>query len=355
VTPQDHSPGGSTPSGSVRPDATVGTVLDLAAQLSRHLRMLVVVPAASVFAFVGVALLLGKTYTTTISFTPVAPETSAGALASLAGQFGIGLPAADPSGSPDFYADLLQTPDVLIPLAESRYSVVDGRDSLTGTLLELLEIDESTPGRTMAEGLKELRSEIMAVKFDRQTSIVRVSIKTDWPELSFAMANRLLELVDTFNLKSRQTTGGAQQNFLRQRVDTARMELSNAEERLQSFLVQNRSYVNDPALTFEHDRRRREVTLRQEVYTTLVQAYEQARLTAVRNTPSVSIVERPALPLRHDRRHLAVKVILVGIAGLFVAVMAALALEAIAIERLERPDAFAELAQLAKTFTKPRG
>jgi uncharacterized protein involved in exopolysaccharide biosynthesis len=184
---------------------------------------------------------------------------------------------------------------------------------------------------------------VLDIAFDRQTSIVRVEIRTDWPELSHAMSIRLLELLNQFNLASRQTTSGALRDFLLQRLDTAHAELTAAEEREQAFLVRNRSYQNDPTLVFEHDRLRRDVTLRQEVYTTLVQAFEQARLTAVRNTPTVALVERPALPLRHDPRNVAAKGVAAGLVGVFIALVIALAWEAIVEESQNRPDAFAEL------------
>lgn len=44
---------------------------------------------------------------------------------------------------------------------------------------------------------------------------------------------------------------------------------------------------------FQQQRLQKELDLRQQVYTTLAQAYEQARIDAVRDTPVITIIEHP--------------------------------------------------------------
>src|SRR5438876_484305 len=91
-----------------------------------------------------------------------------------------------------------------------------------------------------------------------------------------------------------------ERRFLGERLDTARAELRRAEGALEKFLQRNRSYPNSPTLLFEHDRLQREAGLRQDVYSMLTQAYEQARMQAVRNTPSISLIDHPVPALRYD-------------------------------------------------------
>ena len=57
--------------------------------------------------------------------------------------------------------------------------------------------------------------------------------------------------------------------------------------------------ANSPQLTFENDRLERQVFMRQELVTAMAQAYEQARIDEVRNTPLITVIDRPepaALP-----------------------------------------------------------
>lgn len=297
----------------------VPSILQWAIPLLVHRRIIVLIPVATAILTVAVTLALPKKYTTSISFTPVQSDAAAGALAGLAGQIGLSLPTGDLATSPDFYARLLRTNDILLELAKARYVVPVGADTLRGNFLELYEISEGDEGRSFSKAIEVLSSRVLSIGFDRQTSMVSVDVRTKWRALSYQMATILLDRVNEFNLRSRQARAGAEERFLRLRLDTARVELRNSENRLQSFLVSNRTYQSDPMLTFEFNRLERELMLRQSVYSTLIQSYEGARLAAVRNTPSLSIVEQPRPAFRFDRRRTLTKAILGFAAGLVLA------------------------------------
>ena len=76
---------------------------------------------------------------------------------------------------------------------------------------------------------------------------------------------------------------------------------------MQQFLQRNRDLLNSPELTFQRDRLQREVSMQQEVFTSLAQALEQAKIEEVRDTPVLTLVEEPELPVRPDRLRLIVK------------------------------------------------
>jgi len=331
---------------STHVDAERASLVEFACVLLRGRRLLVALSLAMAALVAGLTLLQPRKYTTSLSFTPVASDAPGGALSSLAGQFGVSLPSNDASQSPDFYARLLQTPDILLALAQSPYVVPNGADTLRGTFVTLYDIDGGDRGKTLAAALQLLSTQILSVGYDRQTSIVDVKVRTKWPALSQQMASRLLELVNDFNLGSRQQRAADELRFFGERLDTARAELRDAENRLQSFLDRNRSYQGDPALVFEHDRRQRDVTLRQDVYSMLTQAVEQARIRAVRNTPSISLVERPAVPLRADRRNTVVKLLGGMFAGFVLAVVCLMLRELFDRGRADAPADFETLGRL---------
>jgi uncharacterized protein involved in exopolysaccharide biosynthesis len=79
-------------------------------------------------------------------------------------------------------------------------------------------------------------------------------------------------------------------------------ELGAAESRLRAFDERNLRIDNSPELRLERDRLQREIGTKQEVVTMLAQAFEQARIDEVRNTPAITIIERPSLPWRPDPR-----------------------------------------------------
>src|SRR5207245_3853543 len=132
--------------------------------------------------------------------------------------------------------------------------------------------------------------------------------------VSLGIADRLLAGLNQFNLSARQSQAAAERRFVEGRLEEARASLRAAEDALQRFLQANRQIANSPQLTFQRDRLDRDVTLQQQLVTGLVQQYEDARIREVRDTPVITVIERPAIAVRPDPLR---RVMTVG-AGLFV-------------------------------------
>jgi uncharacterized protein involved in exopolysaccharide biosynthesis len=133
----------------------------------------------------------------------------------------------------------------------------------------------------------------------------------------------LLQAIALFNMDTRQSQAAAERRFIGDRVDSARDSLHAAETDLQLFLESNRQWENAPLLIFQHDRLQREVMLYQSVLTTLVQSYEQASITEVRDTPVITVLQEPFLPPGRDPRGTVLRavlgIVLGGMAGIVLA------------------------------------
>ena len=96
------------------------------------------------------------------------------------------------------------------------------------------------------------------------------------------------------------------------------------------------------------DRLAREVLVQQQVYATLAQAYEQARIEEVRDTPVITVLASPQRPGRPDPRALIKKAFLAllvgGVLGFLVAAWRAYVQEA----RQDEPGAFDRFALLRR-------
>jgi len=133
-----------------------------------------------------------------------------------------------------------------------------------------------------------------------RTGTVRLSVTTPYAALALRVNQRLLEAAEPVQSRQRQSQAAAERRFTEQRLDEVKQELSHAEDKLQAFLQRNRDYRDSPQLSFEQDRLAREVARQQQLYTSLSQAYEQAKIEEVRDTPVFTVVERPDLPIRPD-------------------------------------------------------
>jgi uncharacterized protein involved in exopolysaccharide biosynthesis len=258
-------------------------------------------------------LLKPATYTATASFRPQGRSSDAGGMSSIAAQFGLSLPAggADPGESPAFYVELLHSRGVLNDLADSTYQSDAGRPS---SLADLLGIPQSSNPLRRREAVVKRLSAAIGGGLSPRTGIVRVSVTTRSPKLAEQLSSNLLAELNRFNLQGRQFQAAAERQFVERRFGEVNGELRSAEDRLSEFMQQNRNYSNSPTLSFQRDRLAREVDLKQKVSTTLAQSYEQAKINEIRNTPLVTIIEKPELPLDQDPRG-RIKAILFALLG----------------------------------------
>lgn len=295
-----------------RPDEL--SLFAVAQLLLRHRRLVLSFGVGAFVLVLALALFRPRTYTSTAAFMPQAPENALSRLSGLAAQLGAVVPTADPGSSPAFYASLLQSRDVLRQTALTKYAFVLGADSMHGTLIDFYRITGDTPPIRRDAAVKRLTKDI-DIATTRETGVVSLEVTTPWATLSQRVASRMIGLVSQFNLQTRQTRAGAERHFVESRLQDARASLLAAEDRLQGFLQQNREFRDAPRLVFENDRLRRDIEQRQQVYTSLAQAYEQARIDEVRNTPVITILESPDLPARPDPRRALLKGLLGLIAG----------------------------------------
>ena len=265
-------------------------------------------------------------YTTSAAFRPQGSEASSSQLMALASQFGVNVGGGGgDEASPAFYEELLRSRAILTRVSESPFAV-EG----VGTVLlkDLLEVAEETEAQRDAETVKWLRESAVSVSVGRETGTVTVSVKTEWPDLSQAIAEDLLAEVARFNMDTRQSQAASERAFIETRVEAAESDLAEAEEALRVFLESNRQWENSPLLTFQHDGLIREVTLRQSVLTTLIQSYEQARIAEVRDTPVLTLLQEPFLPPRNDPRGRVLSTLLGLVLGGMLGVVMAFLVEA---------------------------
>jgi uncharacterized protein involved in exopolysaccharide biosynthesis len=291
--------------------------LRVANVLLRHRRMVVAWGLLLMVLVAGLTLYFPRTYTARSTFMPQTRKQSS-SLSGIAAQFGLAMPTTEASQSPAFYADLVQSRGLLGSVVDTpfEYETEDGA-KVKGTLTDFYKSKGKTPALRRDAAIRRLGDDVDASTVQK-TGVVDLSVTVTQPALAVQINQRLLELLNEFNLKSRQSQAGEERRFTERRLGEVRQDLRAAEDRLQQFLQRNRDIRNSPELTFQADRLQREVTMQQDVYTTLAQAYEQAKIEEVRDTPVITVVQQAEFPVRPDRRGLVIKSILGLMAGLLV-------------------------------------
>ncbi|HEV2716806.1 MAG TPA: GNVR domain-containing protein [Terriglobales bacterium] len=244
----------------------------------------------------------------------VAPPALSGSLAGLASQIG-GLQLGTSQSSPQLFGDLLTTDAVLRPVANASFPWRGGKATLT----QVYGFDREDPDWRDYKTVRKLRKTI-EVDVNIRTGVVRFSVEARTPELAKALAETTLSALNEANVGLRQARAAAEQAFTAGRAQASRSDLAVAESALAKFYERNR-IANSPLLQLEESRLRRAVDMAQQVYVQLRLQEEQAAVQAVRNTPAITVIDPPLLPVKRSWPNRALGVAAGMLIGLTLAVL----------------------------------
>lgn len=321
------------------------SLLGFAGALLRHRRWLIVTPlVVGVLAVVNAR--LRREYQAESRFLPQKSGPDASRLMGLAAQFGLSVGGGE-GESGDFYGALLESRDLLVRAAETRYAFLPAgsSDSVTGTLIEQLDIDGATREDVRRAAIAELQGRV-TVATDARSGTVILRVVMPKRELAELVNRQLLVLVNEFNLARRQTQATAEREFSEQRSREALNDLEEAETELRRFTERNR-IQDDPSIRLQASRLQRRVDLRQQIYTELVQSFEQARLASIRDTPVIQVVDGPELS-SEPSVGMAFSAAIGLLLGFFLAVAGVLLAEYAARQREERPEEYEDVRRMAR-------
>jgi uncharacterized protein involved in exopolysaccharide biosynthesis len=302
-------------------------------------------------ATAGILLFVPNTYTADTQFYPeTKTEGMPSSVAGLAAQFGVTVGGAEPTQSPQFYAELAKSRTIMDRLLREVYpggKREDARFSGGMKVIDLLRIKESDPLVREAYARQKLGG-LISAPVDRRLGTVRITVRSEDREFAAWTANQLVRYLNEFNQQTRQSRGRNQRVFAEEREKAAAVDLRTRENELRSFYEQNRNWESAPRLRLEEDRLRREVQISTEVVSMLARQVESARLTEASDLPMLTVIDSataPALksgPLR--------RLTLMAVVGLVFAVLVALA-----ILREYMPELRAELPELWELGASWRG
>ena len=273
--------------------------------LWRRRRLVAGLPIVLFGLAAGISLLRPRQYVARAAFIASEPQSmmnsSLSALSSVAQQLGVPALSAvansSSSTSSQFYADLLTSATMLHAVVTTQYDASSpgefGGVAFKGTLIDYAKPTGKTPEDNAMSAMKTLSRNMVAVTSDRTTGIVRFQVRTKSRQLSGLIARRLLDLVNDFNLRRRQSQAGAERDFGQRRMQASLDSLRAAESAVAEFRAANIDISRSPRLAAHDADLQRRVTLAQQIYTTIAQRYEMANIEAVRNTPIVTVIDSP--------------------------------------------------------------
>lgn len=330
------------------PQEDVTPLVEIANTVLRRWRLVILLPLLLAFVAGVWSLMQERQYVVSASFMPQgekAPGLSGAA--ALAQQFGVSLASDGGGQSPQFYADLLHSRALLRQAVETEYQVPTAAGTWRGTLVDYWDIESANGLPAWHRAIEVLGKEI-SPSVRRETGLIRFTVSADHPLLAEQISTKLLELLNEFNLEVRQNRAQEESRFIGGRIAEAQVGLREAEAALQEFLLQNRLIGDSPELRFQRDRLEREVSMRQEVYTSLLRSQEQARIDAVRDIPLLTVIDQPADAAEPEGRGTVMKVALAFMIGLMIALFAAFLAEIARRSREAQDPRYQEFQRLVR-------
>jgi len=260
----------------------------VALELTRHWRMLVGLPTLAALLGGAIALFASRKYD---GVTVFGPSQQVGSklpsnLLSIASSFGI---ATQEGGySVYYFAQILQSREALKLVANDTLMV----EGTPIGVLDVLRVSGGSAEKRLERGIRALRKRL-TVRTDDQAKLVTVHVLGPSPATATALAESFLRAVNTIAMASVTSGGSFEWRFAQAQADSALGALRTAEDALRDFSMANRSIASSPTLQIQEARLRREIEIERDIYLTLVQQAEAAKLQAARNTPAISIVQPP--------------------------------------------------------------
>jgi uncharacterized protein involved in exopolysaccharide biosynthesis len=253
-------------------------------------------------AIVGtaIALLLPSKYTARASFYSEGKQTGDLSSASSLGPLSALLSMAGGSlgSQAGFFMDLLKSQAFFDSLAVSPIQT-EPKGPLVPVRNYVIESASSEPIRSWKARIK-LKKMIDVSRQPSGVVVVRVDAKS--PVAAAQIANRAVDVIDNLNVRFRRDQAASRRKFTEGFLADVEGRLNASEDRLQSFLLSNRSLLSvrsasqSPVLQREEERLRGETRRLTALKEQLESSIENARLTEFNDAPIVARVDRAPVP-----------------------------------------------------------
>jgi len=140
----------------------------------------------------------------------------------------------------------------------------------------------------------------ISVKEDK-TGLISIDVLMEEPNMAAELANAMYQVIVDFNVEIHTRKARLNREFIQGRQMDVKEQLTEAEDVLKVFRERNRSIIESPQLQLEVECLIRKVTIKTQVYITLQQQYEMARIEEVKATPSVIILDEAQLAINKEQ------------------------------------------------------
>lgn len=250
-------------------------------------------------------------YQSYISINPIGDNInsgrSMGGLQSLASEYGVNLNVADfINDKPSFYIpDIVNSRILKKAVISNKWNTNNGQVDL----INYWQINDTTKfsvGKLIGSFLgnednKNIKLKFMDAAIDRlseqllvheeESGLIVISVLMEESQLAADISNFIANYIKKYVSDIMLSYSSTHRAFIEERLKYSKNELSKSEEELKEFSEKNPFAVDTPELQLQRGRLLRNMEVNQQVYITLRQQYEMARINELKEIPVINILD----------------------------------------------------------------
>ncbi len=276
-----------------------------------------------IFAIIGtgVSFFFTKYYNAQITLYPAKNDTvgGLGQFQSLATTFGMNVS----ENNQDF-----NIPDVVKSRLIANKTLKEKWINVKGEELELLDLwglgkhnwySSFKSNKVDSAYIREQSIKIFAKRLkvleNRATGLITIGTRFEDPKIASSIANFIGNQVQLYIQKENSAQSTKEKLFISDRLSILKRELETSEVELKIFKERNRGYEESPELFLKYSRFFREVESKKQIFLTLQQQLELARIEEVKKTSVLHILDYATVPPRKSSPNRILFLLISGLLG----------------------------------------
>ena len=143
---------------------------------------------------------------------------------------------------------------------------------------------------------KEVLKEKISLSENRRSGLNTVIITTKkYPDLSSQINNEVYLAVLEYTNQINNIKAQEKIEFIEKRLNEVRINLNNSEDKMLKFMIENKNFESSPTLSLEKNRIQREIISNNQIYLSLLDQYEIAKIDEKDNTHSLFYLDKAVL------------------------------------------------------------
>ena len=268
--------------------------------LKKRIKLIIMITLLSIsFAIVYLFFIAQPVYLTTAKLLPTGEDNSLSNIQGLASQFGLALPFQSGSNLSfsDIYPEIVKSRQLTGIVLEKKFNTRKfGQNQLLKNILSRqYRLDKYDVDERFKRSSEILQDNIKVSKA-RLTSIVTLEVRGLEPEFAVDLANTIISESDKLQREFKTHQISDKRSFIEERIKDVKKDLESAQEDLKEFRERNRQVQYSPALLLEEERLTTEMDVKKEIFSTLKQQFELAKIEEVEEGATVQILDKPVAP-----------------------------------------------------------